>query len=86
MDRSPASSTIAALRTRLSAFPWKLWRSWVACGCGIAGASGGSPADDSGETIDAAREYCHRDVYQLIIKVRGLMREDLGCAADGMIR
>jgi hypothetical protein len=40
--------------------------------------SGGRPADDPGETIEAAREYCHRDVYQMIIRVRGLMREDLG--------
>src|ERR1700761_1453657 len=50
------------------------------------GPSGGSPADDPGETIDAAREYCHRDVYQMIIKVRGLMREDLGVSeASGQL-
>jgi len=40
--------------------------------------SGGGPADDPEETIEAARAYCHGDVYRLIIKVRGLMRQDLG--------
>jgi len=40
----------------------------------------GGPADDPGETVEAAREYCHGDVYQMIIRVRGLMREDLGVA------
>ncbi len=40
--------------------------------------SGDPPADDLAESIEAARAYCHGDVYQLIIKVRGLMRQDLG--------
>lgn len=40
--------------------------------------SGGTPPDDPGETIEAARAYCHGDVYQLIIRLRGLMRQDLG--------
>ena len=34
--------------------------------------------DKLAESIEAARAYCHGDVYQLIIKVRGLMRQDLG--------
>ncbi len=40
--------------------------------------SGGTPADDPEETIEAVRAYCHGDVYQLILRVRGLMRQDLG--------
>ena len=42
---------------------------------------GGPPADDpeeTGETIETARAYCHGDVYQLILRLRGLMRQDLG--------
>jgi hypothetical protein len=40
--------------------------------------SGGGAADDSKETIEAARAYCHDDVYGLIISLRRLMRQDLG--------
>jgi hypothetical protein len=40
--------------------------------------SGGAPADDPGETIETARAYCHGDVYQSIIRLRGFMRQDLG--------
>jgi hypothetical protein len=40
--------------------------------------SGGGAADDPEETIEAARAYCHGDVYRLIINLRGLMRQDLG--------
>lgn len=39
---------------------------------------GGRPGDDPEETIEVARAYCHGDVYRLIIKLRGLMRQDLG--------
>lgn len=40
--------------------------------------SGGTPADDPAETIEATRAYCHGDVYRLITKLRSLMRQDLG--------
>jgi hypothetical protein len=40
--------------------------------------SDGTPTDDPEETIEAARAYCHSDVYQSILRVRGLMRQDLG--------
>ena len=38
----------------------------------------GRAADDPEETIETARAYCHGEVYRLIIKLRGLMRQDLG--------
>jgi hypothetical protein len=34
--------------------------------------------DDLGRAIEAARAYCHQDVYRLILDLRALMREDLG--------
>lgn len=40
--------------------------------------SGGGAVDDPEETIEAARAYCHHDVYGLIINLRRLMRQDLG--------
>lgn len=40
--------------------------------------SGDGAADDPEETIEAARAYCHGDVYGLIISLRRLMRQDLG--------
>ena len=40
--------------------------------------SGGGAADDPEETIETARAYCRGDVYRLIIKLRELMRQDLG--------
>jgi hypothetical protein len=40
--------------------------------------SGDRAAGNLEDTIEAARTYCHDDVYRLIINLRGLMRQDLG--------
>jgi hypothetical protein len=40
--------------------------------------SAGGDAADLREAIQAARAYCHQDVYRLILDLRALMREDLG--------
>lgn len=40
--------------------------------------SAGGDVDDLGKAIEAARVYCHQDVYRLILDLRALMREDLG--------
>lgn len=42
---------------------------------------GVAAADHPEETIEAARAYCRGDVYRLIIKLRGLMRQDLGVSS-----
>lgn len=43
-----------------------------------------NPAEGPAETIDIAHEYCRVTLYDLIIEVRQLMREDLGVSGPDM--
>lgn len=43
-----------------------------------------NPAEGPAETIDIAQEYCRVTLYDIIIELRQLMREDLGVSGPDM--